>query len=118
MHSASIDVSLGINNIFNSYQRRFDQGYLRDSGYIFGPMLPAASQLQSGSISDSTEANFAAKALSSETFSLNLQLKQTKLFPGAAKQTSNMTLKSSSAVISDFMPATGMMEMMMCMRCR
>lgn len=40
MHSASIDVSLGINNIFNSYQRRFDQGYLRDSGYIFGPMLP------------------------------------------------------------------------------
>jgi len=27
-------------NIFNSYQRDFDQGYLRDSGYIYGPMTP------------------------------------------------------------------------------
>lgn len=40
MHSASLDIAVGINNIFNSYQRRFDQGYLRDSGYIFGPMIP------------------------------------------------------------------------------
>jgi len=40
MHSTCLDLSLGINNIFNSYQKKFDQGYLRDSGYIYGPMLP------------------------------------------------------------------------------
>lgn len=30
----------GITNIFNSYQRDFDTGYQRDSGYIYGPSLP------------------------------------------------------------------------------
>ena len=40
MNGASLDFSLGINNIFNSYQKKFDKGYLRDSGYIYGPMLP------------------------------------------------------------------------------
>lgn len=40
MHSGCIDLGLGINNIFNSFQKKFDQGYLRDSGYIYGPALP------------------------------------------------------------------------------
>lgn len=34
------DITLGVGNIFNSYQNDFDQGYLRDSGYIYGPSLP------------------------------------------------------------------------------
>lgn len=38
--TACIDLSVGIMNIFNAYQRDFDRGYLRDSGYIYGPMLP------------------------------------------------------------------------------
>ena len=35
-----VDVSAGIMNIFNSYQKDFDRGYLRDSGYIYGPTHP------------------------------------------------------------------------------
>ncbi len=35
-----LDVNVGIDNIFNSYQRDFDTGYLRDSGYIYGPSTP------------------------------------------------------------------------------
>lgn len=35
-----LDINAGIKNIFNSYQRDFDQGYLRDSGYIYGPTIP------------------------------------------------------------------------------
>ncbi len=38
--TACLDLSAGIMNIFNSYQKDFDQGYLRDSGYIYGPSLP------------------------------------------------------------------------------
>ncbi len=37
---ADLDITAGISNIFNSYQRDFDQGPMRDSGYIYGPMLP------------------------------------------------------------------------------
>lgn len=37
---ASLDVSLGVSNIFNSYQNDFDLGPRRDSGYIYGPSLP------------------------------------------------------------------------------
>lgn len=37
---ANLDVSAGVSNIFNSYQRDFDTGYQRDSGYIYGPSLP------------------------------------------------------------------------------
>lgn len=37
---ASLQISAGINNIFNSYQNDFDKGYLRDSGYIYGPTIP------------------------------------------------------------------------------
>ena len=40
MHSSTLTLSAGIINIFNSYQRHFDKGPLRDSGYIFGPMQP------------------------------------------------------------------------------
>ena len=30
----------GVQNLFNAYQRDFDRGVLRDSGYIYGPSLP------------------------------------------------------------------------------
>lgn len=36
----NLDLSAGVSNIFNSYQRDFDEGVLRDSGYIYGPSLP------------------------------------------------------------------------------
>ena len=36
----NLTASVGMQNIFNSYQKDFDQGYLRDSGYIYGPALP------------------------------------------------------------------------------
>ncbi len=36
----SLDVTAGVENIFNSYQRDFDTGSNRDSGYIYGPALP------------------------------------------------------------------------------
>lgn len=36
----NLDLSAGISNIFNSYQRDFDIGHLRDSGYIYGPSMP------------------------------------------------------------------------------
>jgi outer membrane receptor for ferrienterochelin and colicins len=36
----NLDVSAGVSNIFNSYQNDFDRGPLRDSGYMYGPMLP------------------------------------------------------------------------------
>lgn len=36
----SLDVTAGMENIFNSYQRDFDTGSNRDSGYIYGPALP------------------------------------------------------------------------------
>ena len=36
----SFQLSGGIKNIFNSYQKDFDKGADRDSGYIYGPMQP------------------------------------------------------------------------------
>lgn len=36
----NLDVSAGMSNIFNSYQKDFDTGARRDSGYIYGPSLP------------------------------------------------------------------------------
>ena len=38
--SINLNISGGISNIFNSYQKDFDQGDQRDSGYIYGPTLP------------------------------------------------------------------------------
>lgn len=34
------EFGLGAFNVFDSYQDDFDQGYLRDSGYVYGPSLP------------------------------------------------------------------------------
>lgn len=39
-HTAGLDLSAGISNIFNSYQKDFDSGWTRDSGYIYGPSIP------------------------------------------------------------------------------
>ena len=44
-HTACLDFSAGITNIFNSYQNDFDHGENRDSGYIYGPSLPRSLQL-------------------------------------------------------------------------
>ncbi len=35
-----LQVNAGVQNLFNAYQKDFDQGKLRDSGYIYGPGLP------------------------------------------------------------------------------
>jgi len=32
--------SLGVKNIFNSYQDDFDRGPMRDSDYVYGPGAP------------------------------------------------------------------------------
>lgn len=39
-HNVCLDVSAAVMNIFDSYQKDFDIGYKRDSGYIYGPSLP------------------------------------------------------------------------------
>jgi outer membrane receptor for ferrienterochelin and colicins len=36
----SIQLNVGVQNIFNSFQTDFDQGANRDAGYIYGPTLP------------------------------------------------------------------------------
>ncbi|MBR5103778.1 MAG: TonB-dependent receptor [Bacteroidales bacterium] len=38
--SFSMQVNAGIQNIFNSFQKDFDSGADRDSGYMYGPTLP------------------------------------------------------------------------------
>ena len=38
--SIGLQVYAGVRNILNSYQRDFDRGENRDSGYIYGPTLP------------------------------------------------------------------------------
>ena len=40
--SFSLQVNAGMQNIFNSFQKDFDFGPDRDSGYIYGPTLPRA----------------------------------------------------------------------------
>lgn len=40
MKSCRINLHAGVKNIFNAYQKDFDKGELRDSGYIYGPSLP------------------------------------------------------------------------------
>ena len=35
-----LTIHAGVKNIFNAFQKDFDQGELRDSGYIYGPSLP------------------------------------------------------------------------------
>jgi len=36
----SLNVSLGLQNIFNAYQNDFDSGITRDAGYVYGPSRP------------------------------------------------------------------------------
>ncbi len=36
----AVQINAGIRNIFNAYQKDFDQGIDRDAGYIYGPSLP------------------------------------------------------------------------------
>ncbi len=38
--STELELSLGIQNLFNSYQRDLDSGPERDAAYIYGPALP------------------------------------------------------------------------------
>lgn len=38
--SVTLQVNAGVQNIFNSYQKDFDQGPDRDAGYIYGPSIP------------------------------------------------------------------------------
>ena len=38
--SFTLQLNTGIQNILNSFQRDFDSGADRDSGYIYGPTLP------------------------------------------------------------------------------
>lgn len=38
--SMCLQLNAGVQNIFNSYQKDFDKGKDRDSGYIYGPSLP------------------------------------------------------------------------------
>jgi outer membrane receptor for ferrienterochelin and colicins len=38
--SFGLQVNAGMQNIFNSFQKDFDSGADRDSGYMYGPTLP------------------------------------------------------------------------------
>ena len=38
--STTLQLNAGVQNIFNSYQKDFDKGADRDSGYIYGPGMP------------------------------------------------------------------------------
>ncbi|MFT3738902.1 MAG: TonB-dependent receptor [Breznakibacter sp.] len=38
--SVGLQLSIGVKNLFDSYQSDFDRGPLRDAGYIYGPALP------------------------------------------------------------------------------
>lgn len=38
--STKLQLNVGIQNIFNSFQKDFDKGITRDAGYIYGPSLP------------------------------------------------------------------------------
>ncbi|MFI3270006.1 MAG: TonB-dependent receptor [Rikenellaceae bacterium] len=40
VNAVKMEVSAGVQNIFNSYQSDFDLGADRDAGYVYGPMSP------------------------------------------------------------------------------
>ena len=42
---STLQINAGMHNIFNSFQDDFDKGELRDSGYMYGPMLPRSVYL-------------------------------------------------------------------------
>ena len=39
-NTIGLQINGGVKNIFNAYQKDFDQGVNRDAGYIYGPSLP------------------------------------------------------------------------------
>lgn len=39
-NSFTLQLNAGVQNMLNSFQRDFDSGADRDSGYIYGPTLP------------------------------------------------------------------------------
>lgn len=41
----SLQISGGVQNVFNSYQTDFDKGAMRDAGYIYGPSTPRTYHL-------------------------------------------------------------------------
>ena len=42
---ATLQLNAGVHNIFNSFQDDFDKGELRDSGYMYGPLLPRGAYI-------------------------------------------------------------------------
>jgi len=40
MRNIALQLNGGLQNLFDAYQRDFDQGWNRDSGYVYGPSLP------------------------------------------------------------------------------
>lgn len=42
---ATLQLNAGVHNIFNLFQDDFDKGELRDSGYMYGPMLPRSAYI-------------------------------------------------------------------------
>lgn len=45
MHACKLEVHAAMKNIFNAFQKDFDQGPKRDSNYIYGPSLPRSLQI-------------------------------------------------------------------------
>lgn len=43
LESSDLELFMGMNNILNSFQKDFDLGASRDSGYIYGPSTPRTS---------------------------------------------------------------------------
>ena len=48
MDICHLNLHVGMKNIFNAYQKDFDKGELRDSGYIYGPSLPRSIIIGTG----------------------------------------------------------------------
>lgn len=44
-NKTNLQVFAGVNNIFNSFQSDYDYGADRDSGYIYGPTMPASGYM-------------------------------------------------------------------------
>ena len=62
----------GVQNLFNAYQKDFDKGVDRDSGYIYGPSLPAAGSSVRRSASDGLPEAPAAPCFAGQGISLSL----------------------------------------------
>lgn len=40
LRTLTLQLNAGVQNLFDAYQSDFDQGWERDSGYVYGPSLP------------------------------------------------------------------------------